>query len=403
MRNSTAKRNNSKNQEKLDSSNGFRCYDWVHSPSKLISGHVVYLVKFLGCAEVDRPKGIDMVRQAVRKMDCSQEMKKSDCVKLPKRELTISMNGVAVQDPKSKMALYQYPLRRISFCADDMGEKRFFSFIAEDSSSGSHMCFVFVSDKLAEEIRQTLGQAFDLASLKQSSSLHKRLTAAERETAELRRRLLDISKLAPQSAVQEYCRSHTIKDLMKVSDTVNGGNNDTVNDDGKDKRPPSSQSDVGDLISDFNTSIVSSTPSSLLDPVSVSTTDSLDSGLSTDSNEQHSPASSFGSPSVIPLPRPRASSRTSQPTSGKSANHHMDLFGAEPFFTDTVKVAPFVAPNQSGSNGDPFGMGNFGNNPFSSVANSDFQLKQEVKTGFTGGLNICTDNFSLDDLDPLKN
>lgn len=60
--------------------------------------------------------------------------------------------------------MHQYPLHRISYCADDKGEKKFFSFIAkEGADSEKHMCFVFVSDKLAEEITLTIGQAFELA------------------------------------------------------------------------------------------------------------------------------------------------------------------------------------------------------------------------------------------------
>lgn len=60
--------------------------------------------------------------------------------------------------------MHQYPLHRISYCADDKGEKKFFSFIAKESAENEqHSCFVFVSDKLAEEITLTIGQAFDLA------------------------------------------------------------------------------------------------------------------------------------------------------------------------------------------------------------------------------------------------
>lgn len=44
--------------------------------------------------------------------------------------------------------LHQYPLHRISFCADDKAEKRFFSFIAKEADSEEHTCYVFVSDKL---------------------------------------------------------------------------------------------------------------------------------------------------------------------------------------------------------------------------------------------------------------
>ena len=67
---------------------------------------------------------------------------------MPKMELTISVNGVTIQEPKSKKVMHEYPLHRISYCADDKEEKRFFSFIAKDEHSNKHTCFVFLSDKL---------------------------------------------------------------------------------------------------------------------------------------------------------------------------------------------------------------------------------------------------------------
>lgn len=44
-----------------------------------------------------------------------------------------------------------------------MQDKRVFSFIAKAESSGRHDCFVFLSEKLAEQITLTVGEAFDLA------------------------------------------------------------------------------------------------------------------------------------------------------------------------------------------------------------------------------------------------
>ncbi|EGW14242.1 PTB domain-containing engulfment adapter protein 1, partial [Cricetulus griseus] len=54
-------------------------------------------------------------------------------------------------------------LHRISFCADDKTDKRIFTFICKDSESNKHLCYVFDSEKCAEEITLTIGQAFDLA------------------------------------------------------------------------------------------------------------------------------------------------------------------------------------------------------------------------------------------------
>ena len=111
-----------------------------------------FLFQFLGDIEVDQPKGIEVVKQGVQKLKFNQQLKKSEAGsgngKTPKAELTISVNGVTIQEPKSKKVLHEYPLHRISYCADDKAEKRFFSFIAKDAESNKHTCFVFLSDKL---------------------------------------------------------------------------------------------------------------------------------------------------------------------------------------------------------------------------------------------------------------
>ncbi|VDM83891.1 unnamed protein product [Strongylus vulgaris] len=62
------------------------------------------------------------------------------------------------------MALHRYPLQKISFCADDKQDKRIFSFITKSEADPlRHECFVFLSDKMAEQITLTVGEAFDLA------------------------------------------------------------------------------------------------------------------------------------------------------------------------------------------------------------------------------------------------
>merc|ERR1712055_480360 len=104
-----------------------------------------------------------VVKEGIRKLKFAQQIKKAEGTKTPKVELTVSVDGVAIQESKSKKILHQYPLHRISYCADDKAEKRFFSFIAKEAEEEKHTCFVFVSDKLAEEITLTIGQAFDLA------------------------------------------------------------------------------------------------------------------------------------------------------------------------------------------------------------------------------------------------
>merc|ERR1712110_907330 len=169
--------------------------NWLHSPERLTSGHIAYLVKFLGSTEVDQPKGIDVVKEGIRKLKFSQQIKKAEGTKTPKAELTVSIDGVAIQEPKTKKIQHQYPLHRISYCADDKAEKRFFSFIAKEADSEKHTCFVFVSDKLAEKIARL-----------------------ERENAELTQRLKDVGNLLEPGKLADYMKKNNIKELSLVAE-----------------------------------------------------------------------------------------------------------------------------------------------------------------------------------------
>lgn len=104
--------------------------------------------------------------------------------------------------------MHQYPLHRISYCADDKGEKKFFSFIAKEEDAERHTCFVFVSDKLAEEITLTIGQAFglayrrfldtsgkDLEAQRRCMVLQQKIWRLEHENNVFRQRLQDISAI----------------------------------------------------------------------------------------------------------------------------------------------------------------------------------------------------------------
>ncbi len=177
---------------------------------------------------MDKHQGIDVVKQGIQKLKFNQQLKKSegDKTKTPKVELTISVDGVSIQEPKTKKMLHQYPLHKISYCADDKAEKRFFSFIAKDTANGGtneHTCFVFVSDKLAEEIKLTIGQAFELAyqkfldtsgkemeTTKQILVLQKRVALLENENGELKRRLKDVANIKGQADVQSYMHSNNV-------------------------------------------------------------------------------------------------------------------------------------------------------------------------------------------------
>ncbi|XP_062972351.1 PTB domain-containing engulfment adapter protein 1 isoform X5 [Elgaria multicarinata webbii] len=178
---------------------------WMHTPEALSKHYIPYNVKFLGSTEVEQPKGTEVVRDAVRKLKFARHIKKSEGQKTPKVELQISIYGVKILDSKTKEVQHNCQLHRISFCADDKTDKRIFTFICKDSESNKHLCYVFDSEKCAEEITLTIGQAFDLAyrkflesggkdveTRKQIAGLQKRINELETENMELKNKVQDL-------------------------------------------------------------------------------------------------------------------------------------------------------------------------------------------------------------------
>ncbi|XP_072322022.1 PTB domain-containing engulfment adapter protein 1-like isoform X1 [Eucyclogobius newberryi] len=177
----------------------------MHTPEALAKHYIPYNAKFLGNTEVEAPKGTEVVKDAVRKLKFQRHIKKSEGQKVPKVELQISIYGVKILEPKTKDVQHNCQLHRISFCADDKTDKRIFTFICKDSESNKHLCYVFDSEKCAEEITLTIGQAFDLAykkflesggkdveTRKQIGTLQKRIQELETENTELKKQLHDL-------------------------------------------------------------------------------------------------------------------------------------------------------------------------------------------------------------------
>jgi hypothetical protein len=202
---------------------------WIHSADTLTSGHVAYLVKYLGSTEVEKPKGIEVVKDGIRKLKFTQQLKKAEGTKTPKVELTISIDGVAIQEPKTKVVQHQYPLHRISYCADDKAEKRFFSFIAKEDDSDKHTCFVFVSDKLAEEITLTIGQAFDLAYQRYINGQGQEgASSLEDVNSILKDRLKDLASLLSTSQLNDFLNKHNISDVCEVKANTTDNNSENL-------------------------------------------------------------------------------------------------------------------------------------------------------------------------------
>lgn len=339
---------------------------WVHPPDALTRGHIVYNVKFLGETEVDQPKGTEVVRDSIRKRKFNKHIRKAEGQKTPKVELTISVDGVTIQDPKTKMTQYSYPLHRISYCADDKTDKRMFTFIAKSADCNKHFCYVFDSDKCSEEITLTIGQAFDLAYKKfldtngrdldmktKYITLQKKVKSLEQENQTLKKRVEELEQLKDRDDIVQYKKSH--------------------------------QTDVT-----FSTGW----ESPRLEFVNGTTTKSL-----TTNGNSPSAAGLISPPP--PSTRPRTQGSVSSPTlplSPAGYPNAVDAFGAPSF-------------NPQPTSADPFGMAAFNPsspskfNPFTSDTLSVSSTERElldIQAGFSQGLSFGTEDFNLADLDPLN-
>ncbi|KAM5279701.1 PTB domain-containing engulfment adapter protein 1 isoform 1-T1 [Ctenodactylus gundi] len=198
---------------------------WMHTPEALSKHYIPYNAKFLGSTEVEQPKGTEVVRDAVRKLKFARHIKKSEGQKIPKVELQISIYGVKILEPKTKEVQHNCQLHRISFCADDKTDKRIFTFICKDSESNKHLCYVFDSEKCAEEITLTIGQAFDLAyrkflesggkdveTRKQIAGLQKRIQDLETENMELKNKVQDLENQLRITQVSSSPLLHRLSD-----------------------------------------------------------------------------------------------------------------------------------------------------------------------------------------------
>uniref|UniRef100_A0A0K0D2D6 PID domain-containing protein n=1 Tax=Angiostrongylus cantonensis TaxID=6313 RepID=A0A0K0D2D6_ANGCA len=175
----------------------------VELSNVLLNGRVEYNVKLFGSQEVKEAKGTDIIRDAIQAIQFQNGVKRFESTqpgaKLQKVDLQINVDGVTIVDSKTKVALHCCPLQKISFCADDKQDKRIFSFITRSQSDPEkHQCFVFLSDKMAEQITLTVGEAFDLAY--KVFVLRKRIAELEAENQVLSERLAEAVRAnkAPQ-------------------------------------------------------------------------------------------------------------------------------------------------------------------------------------------------------------
>lgn len=361
---------------------------WIHPPEALQQGHVAYLVKFLGSTEVDQAKGIDVIKEGIRKLKFNQQLKKAEGAKTPKVEVTISIDGVAIQDQKTKQIFHQYPLHRISYCANDKSDKKFFSFIAKEESGEKHMCFVFSSEKLAEDITLTIGEAFDLAyrrfldtsgkdleNKKQLMILQKRVQELEKENAMLKQRIAEYDKGKPNS---EGIRGEP--DLLQLN-----GIHTSPSPGVGDNQSPAPPVPPRSFSNNLSSPTTASPSQELFDLVSLPITPTVGTrlqNLALDDLEDFNP---------------REAPVTNGNTNGNVVNNSTDIFGAQPF-----------NPSQPKGSVDPFGMGDFssmqvnGSDLENAIGELDKKIS-EMRDGFRRGISFGNEDFFFESGDLFQN
>ncbi|XP_050673640.1 PTB domain-containing adapter protein ced-6 isoform X1 [Leptidea sinapis] len=488
--------------------------NWIHAPDALVKGHVAYLVKFLGCTQVDQPKGIEVVKDAIKKLQFTQQLKKSetkDAAKCKKVEITVSVDGVAIQEPRTNNVLHQFPLHRISYCADDKGAKKYFSFIAKgsspvngmnghDSGAEKHECFVFISTKLAAEITLTIGQAFDLAyrrflndngkyiEIQKLTLQNKKL---ELQMNLYKNRLQELSKITYKDDLSAYLSRNNITDItdfkppqeletqissLTLANGFGAVNGSKTNDCGGDAMSNNS-SDTFNSSNDNN--LLLSTPPPTYNgktgkhfgELSTNKNPSVGTKLegllmNSDSDSDFDPrafeteptnrvtSTSIENPLTPPppllAPPPKTAKRHNTPTQQQNTQINNDIFGSTPFSIPSgipaqnqpiqavnakpnydisdfnLQTSVFNSSNgMNGMNGyDPFdtqkannifgngfgnnfnGFGNLSEKP-AVVLDSGFngfldKTISDMKDGFSRGISFGNEDFSIDNLDPLK-
>ncbi|XP_019481661.1 PREDICTED: PTB domain-containing engulfment adapter protein 1 isoform X3 [Hipposideros armiger] len=372
---------------------------WMHTPEALSKHYIPYNAKFLGSTEVEQPKGTEVVRDAVRKLKFARHIKKSEGQKIPKVELQISIYGVKILEPKTKEVQHNCQLHRISFCADDKTDKRIFTFICKDSESNKHLCYVFDSEKCAEEITLTIGQAFDLAYRKFLESGGKDVET-RKQIAGLQKRSSRSSRCWIQDLETENMElKNKVQDLESQLRITQVSTSPLLN-----KMSDHEQHGFQRCLSSFWRSSDDSSPCLNISSITITPVNSTDSRLSLGLLIPPPPKCGLPKPvSESSIPRPHAGSVTPKSPS-------TDIFDMIPFSpishqssipTRNGTQPPPVPTRSTEIKRDLFGAEPF--DPFNCGAGEfppDIQSKlDEMQEGFKMGLTLEGTVFCLDPLD----
>ncbi|XP_065185393.1 PTB domain-containing engulfment adapter protein 1-like [Sycon ciliatum] len=136
---------------------------FLHASSSLIKGSIIYNVKYWGSVEVSKPKGADIVKQAIDAISSQIGIIKLKGGKTMKATLGISYKAIRTVDARSKNPVHVHPLGAVTYAGDDKTNKSVFAYIAQDPATSKFFCYVYGADSVASQISLTVAQAFDVA------------------------------------------------------------------------------------------------------------------------------------------------------------------------------------------------------------------------------------------------
>ncbi|XP_066582816.1 PTB domain-containing engulfment adapter protein 1-like isoform X2 [Prorops nasuta] len=193
---------------------------------------------YCGSAEVDKPNLVQVANEVIPKLKFNHKLRKREGKKPPEVELTISIDGVTIQEPETdttpKQIRRQYSLERIEYCGDNNGGKKYFAFITIEKDTRKQLCYVFASGRLAREIKlvfiKVINLAFDRWSKSSAKDFEDRERAfalkqkpkrLEHENNVCEQRSQDIAGIKGSTEVSSYLAQHNLPDILHPPAAVN--------------------------------------------------------------------------------------------------------------------------------------------------------------------------------------
>ncbi|XP_029362351.1 PTB domain-containing engulfment adapter protein 1 [Echeneis naucrates] len=163
---------------------------------------ISFQVKFLGRIEVVRPKGLQIMDDAVQRLQMPDKYSPEKATRKSKVHLFLSLSGIDILESKTKFLLYTCPLSTVSFCAVLPSSPKVFGFVARHPAADMYHCYLFQSKKFSQVLVSIIGDIFRASKKEESikggrdlivEALRHKNKMLQRENSELKRSLAERS------------------------------------------------------------------------------------------------------------------------------------------------------------------------------------------------------------------